>query len=82
MYTQSLLDRMLAIASNHEFVIFYSTRTDIGRFRHLSNVKEIFVAKLLWDQVVTPYHAVKQGVIESLVESEELMGWPRAGFCA
>jgi glycosyltransferase involved in cell wall biosynthesis len=64
-YTRSLLDSLLPLASNHEFVIFYSNRTEIGRFRHLSNVKEIFVSaktKLLWDQVVTPYHAAQQGV--------------------
>jgi glycosyltransferase involved in cell wall biosynthesis len=64
-YTRSLLDSMLPLASNHEFVVFYSNRKDIGRFRHLSNVQEILVpakAKLLWDQVVTPYHAAKQGV--------------------
>jgi len=64
-YTRSLLDRMLPLASNHEFVVFYSSGRDIGRFRHLSNVQEIFVpakVKLLWDQVVTPYHAAKQGV--------------------
>ena len=64
-YTRSLLDSMLPLASNHEFVVFYSNRTDIGRFRHLSNVQEIFVpakAKLLWDQVVTHYHAAKHGV--------------------
>ena len=27
-YTRSLLDNMLPLASNHEFVIFYSMRTD------------------------------------------------------
>ena len=64
-YTRSLLDNMLPLAANHEFVVFYSNKTDIGRFHHLSNVREIFVpakAKLLWDQVVTPYYAAKQGV--------------------
>jgi glycosyltransferase involved in cell wall biosynthesis len=64
-YTRSLLDSMLPLASDHQFIVFYSSKTDIGRFRHLSNVQEIFVpakAKLLWDQVVTPYHAAKQGV--------------------
>jgi glycosyltransferase involved in cell wall biosynthesis len=56
---------MLPLAPNYEFVVYYSNKTDIGRFRHLSNVQEMFVpahAKVLWDQVVTPYYAAKQGV--------------------
>jgi glycosyltransferase involved in cell wall biosynthesis len=64
-YTRSLLDNMLPLASNHEFIVFYSNRTDIGRFRYLSNVQEMVVpakTKLIWDQVVTPYHAAKLGV--------------------
>jgi len=56
---------MLPLAANHEFVIFYSNKIHIGRFSHLSNVREIFVpakVKLLWDQVAVPYHAAKHGV--------------------
>jgi len=56
---------MLPLASQHEFVLFYSDKAHLGRFVHLPNVHEIFVpakTKLLWDQMVTPYYGAKHGV--------------------
>lgn len=64
-YTRNLLENMLPLAPQHEFVVFYSDKAHLGRFRHLPNVHEIFVpakAKLLWDQMVTPYYAAKHRV--------------------
>lgn len=64
-YTRNLLDAMLPIARQHEFLVFYSEKAHLGRFSHLSNVHEMFIAaktKLLWDQIITPYYAAKHGM--------------------
>jgi len=56
-YTQNLMDRMLALDRENEFVLFYRNPDFIGRYRQYANVKEKLVRagnKLVWDQVMMP----------------------------
>lgn len=64
-YTRNLLEAMLPLGSRHQFIVFYRDRRHVGRFSHYPHVKEVFVparAKLLWDQIATPYYAAKHNV--------------------
>jgi glycosyltransferase involved in cell wall biosynthesis len=56
-YTENLVDHMLPMDADNEFVLFYSDPKWIGRYAHYPNIKEIVVSarnKMLWDQWKIP----------------------------
>jgi glycosyltransferase involved in cell wall biosynthesis len=64
-YSRSLLEAMLALDSSNQYTLFYQERTHLGQFGHYGNVKEIYVpapGKLVWDQLVVPFRAAREGV--------------------
>jgi glycosyltransferase involved in cell wall biosynthesis len=59
-----LVENMLKIDQKNEYLLFYRTNKFFGRFSNYQNAKEILFSaphKLLWDQVLVPYHAWKEG---------------------
>jgi glycosyltransferase involved in cell wall biosynthesis len=64
-YMRKLLDALLRLDGTNRYVLFYSDRTQRGRYAHLPNVREIVVrapGKLLWDQVAVPIAARRVGL--------------------
>jgi len=64
-YTANLTEHLLRIGSDHEWVLFYRSASDMGRYASLPNVREVLVrgrAKPLWDQVQVPLAARRNGV--------------------
>ncbi len=56
-YIRQLLDALLRLDRRNEYVLFFSTRDQLGRYAHLPNVQEVVVhapGRLLWDQVAMP----------------------------
>jgi glycosyltransferase involved in cell wall biosynthesis len=70
-YTRSLLQQMLALGRDHEYVLFFQERAHLGAFTGRPNVREVHVPTTgrlksartwIWDQVTLPYHARRQNV--------------------
>jgi glycosyltransferase involved in cell wall biosynthesis len=64
-YSRSLLNALLALDSDNQYVLFYHDRNHLGQFSHHAHVKEIHVpapAKIVWDQVVVPLRAAREHV--------------------
>lgn len=64
-YTRNLLDALLAIDEQDEFVLYYGDEENVGRYAQHSNVIERVVkapGKLAWDQWAVPRDAAREGV--------------------
>jgi glycosyltransferase involved in cell wall biosynthesis len=59
-YIENLLDELLRLDTRNRYLLLYRTPRWLGRFASFPNVEERLVTaphKLLWDQVVVPWHA-------------------------
>ncbi|HEX7335994.1 MAG TPA: glycosyltransferase, partial [Gemmatimonadales bacterium] len=59
-YIRELCNALFALDTHNEYVAFYNTEAQKGRYRHRPNVREVVVPgrrKLLWDQVQVPLAA-------------------------
>ena len=59
-YTQNLMDHLLPLDRENEYVLFYRTPEFLGRYAHHEHVREMLVTapnKLIWDQVKIPLEA-------------------------
>jgi len=64
-YTEGLVENMLMIDKENQYVLFYRTKKHLGRFSSFQNVKEMYLDaphKFAWDQVAVPYRAWKEQV--------------------
>jgi glycosyltransferase involved in cell wall biosynthesis len=62
-YIRKLLDALLGIDTTNEYVLFFSSVRQRGRYAHLPNVREVVVhapGKLLWDQLAVPAAAWRE----------------------
>jgi len=62
MYTQYMLDALLKLDCDHQYILFYKNEVHLGTYAHYPNVEERVVKvsnKLLWDQVAIPLAARK-----------------------
>lgn len=64
-YTQNLMDALLALDTRHEWVLFYRNPRWVGRYASRPRVREVVVKapnKALWDQVMIPLAARRADV--------------------
>jgi glycosyltransferase involved in cell wall biosynthesis len=64
-YTRYLTEELLSIDRRNEYVLFYRSAAQLGRFAAYDNVTEVLVrapGKALWDQVAIPWHCWRHGV--------------------
>jgi glycosyltransferase involved in cell wall biosynthesis len=64
-YTNELLERLLTMSGDHEFVLMYQHANHRGRYRHLPKVRETVAdvpTRLMWDQLAVPWLADRHGV--------------------
>lgn len=64
-YTNNLLDELLSLESEHEFVLIYNNPKWIGTYKHCKNVREISLnisSRLLWDQIGIPWIQRKEKI--------------------
>lgn len=64
-YTQNVVDRLLAMDTANEYVCLYNSQQDLGRYAHLDHVTERVLSvrhKALWDQVAVPMAARREDV--------------------
>ena len=64
-YTQNVMDELLAADSRNEYVLFYRDPDLVGRYAGRPNVEEHMVkagSKAVWDQVRIPLMAARTGV--------------------
>jgi len=62
---RNLIDKMLEIDRETEYVVFHRSRSRLGMYRHYPNVRELVLRapnKLVWDQVMVPYYARRERV--------------------
>jgi glycosyltransferase involved in cell wall biosynthesis len=62
-YIRGLLDALLAIDTANQYVFFYHSPEDLGRYADRANVREVVVpapGRLLWDQVAVPLAARRE----------------------
>jgi glycosyltransferase involved in cell wall biosynthesis len=62
-YIRKLVDALLDIDDTNQYVLFYASQEQKGRYRHVPNVREVVVrapGKLLWDQVAVPAAAWRE----------------------
>jgi glycosyltransferase involved in cell wall biosynthesis len=72
LYTQYMLDALLKLESNHQYILFYKNEARLGKYAHYSNVEETVVKapnKLLWDQIAIPL-AVRKAKIDVLFHTK------------
>ena len=65
LYTRYMLDALLKLDHNNQYVLFYKSEEHRGKYTHYENVKEIVVKtrnKLVWDQVAIPWAVRKLGL--------------------
>ena len=63
-YVERLVETMVEMDQENGYLLLYNTSKWFGRFSQHQNVKELLVEaphKLLWDQVVVPYKAWREG---------------------
>lgn len=56
-YTRNLVEELLRLDRENRYFLFYSRRSDLGRYCHLDNVQERFLRggnKAIWDQISVP----------------------------
>jgi glycosyltransferase involved in cell wall biosynthesis len=64
-YTESLLRELCTLDTPHEFVLMYRRRQSIGRFGDGRRIREVAASApsvVVWDQVVAPALARREGV--------------------
>ncbi len=64
-YTQNLMDNILKIDQNNEYVLFYRNPGFLGRYASHENVREKLVKapnKAIWDQIKVPIEAKREGI--------------------
>jgi glycosyltransferase involved in cell wall biosynthesis len=64
-YTKNLLQELLSIDDQNQYILFYRNPANLGRFAQHSNVTEVVVKapnKALWDQVAIPLSCWRQKV--------------------
>jgi glycosyltransferase involved in cell wall biosynthesis len=64
-YSRNLTEALLALDTKNQYVLFYHTKTALGRFHQYEHVKEVHVSapgKFLWDQQAVPAYAKKEKV--------------------
>lgn len=62
-YTRNLLPRLLDLGSEHEFVLLYQHRAQLGAYGGHDHVREVALpvpSRLLWDQVAVPVLARRE----------------------
>ncbi len=62
-YSQNLMDQLLPLDRQNEYVLFYRNPAFLGRYPHLPHVRERLIAapgKALWDQVAIPAAAWRE----------------------
>ena len=62
---RNLIEKMVNLTEDTEYVIFYQTRTHFGRYKNYSQVKEVLLtapSRFIWDQLLVPYFARKANV--------------------
>ena len=62
-YIRKLCDALLAMDRTNQYVLFYASAAQAGRYAHLPNVREVVVrarGKLVWDQVAVPLAARRE----------------------
>jgi glycosyltransferase involved in cell wall biosynthesis len=63
--TTNLVDKLLELDRDNEYVIFYKNKSYLNRYKDYSNVKEIFIntkSKLIYDQFWVPILSHKEKV--------------------
>jgi len=71
-YTRNMLDALLKLDRNHEYVLFYKNKKHLGKYAHYPNVEEKVVNapnKLLWDQATIPLCA-RQAKVDILFHTK------------
>jgi len=56
-YTRYMLDALLKLDRNHQYILFYRNEEHLGEYAHYPNIEEKMIRasnKLLWDQVAIP----------------------------
>lgn len=64
-YTINLMDNLLEFDKKNEYVLFYKTKKNFGRYSKYNHVKETLIeipGKLIWDQIAIPIVALKEKV--------------------
>ena len=64
-YMRALLDALLELDRDNQYVLFYATKAHAGRYAGRKGVREVVVrapGKLLWDQVAVPVAAWRERV--------------------
>ena len=64
-YIRKLCDALFDLDTRNEYVAFYNHPDQLGRYQQRPNVREVVVAggnKLLWDQVIVPRAARREGL--------------------
>lgn len=65
-YIRKLCDALFEVDPQNEYVAFYNHERQTGRYRDRANVREVVVpgssSKLLWDQVLVPLAARREGI--------------------
>jgi glycosyltransferase involved in cell wall biosynthesis len=64
-YIRALMDALLELDRENEYVLFYSRHDQAGRYVQRPGVREVVVrapGKLMWDQVAVPLAAWREGV--------------------
>jgi glycosyltransferase involved in cell wall biosynthesis len=62
-YIRNLVGALLELDRENEYVLFYTSHSQVGRFGSYENVREIVLGapgKILWDQLVVPVAARKE----------------------
>ena len=63
--TRNLLDALVKIDNGNEYVVFYRTKKEYGRYAKYKNVKKMVLqipTKILWDQIAVPLAAFREEV--------------------
>lgn len=64
-YTRNLTEELLSIDRKNEYILFFNSPSQLGRFVHYANVTECLFNvsnKVFWDQVAIPYLCWKHNV--------------------
>jgi glycosyltransferase involved in cell wall biosynthesis len=71
-YTQNIIESLLRLNGNHEYVLFYKNEKYLGKYSQYPNVEEKFVrasSKFYWDQIAIPI-AAKRAKIDILFHTK------------
>ena len=64
-YARNLVEELLRLDRQNQYVLFYRHRRHLGRFNAYANVVECVVSsasQVMWDQVAVPYYCWRHGV--------------------